>query len=178
MAIISPVRRIGAMGGLILLSCSLALGREIWLDVPFVRQSHEGCGSACIAMVLEYWNTSTRRPSSRREEELSIYRKLYSSAARGIRAESMERYLEEQGFRVFVFSGSWQDLQEHLSKGRPLIVCLKTPVPHYTVVAGIDTEQGVVLVNDPARRKLLKIKRATFERDWHGSGDWTLLALP
>jgi len=34
------------------------------------------------------------------------------------------------------------------------------------------------MVNDPARRKLLKIDRATFERYWEIADRWTLLALP
>ena len=49
---------------------------------------------------------------------------------------------------------------------------------HYVVVAGLDWRQDLVMVNDPARRKLLKIDRATFERDWEIADRWTLLALP
>ena len=26
-----------------------------WLDIPFVRQTGAGCGSAAIAMVIQYW---------------------------------------------------------------------------------------------------------------------------
>src|SRR5258708_6623265 len=28
----------------------------IWLDVPYVKQSEDGCGSASISMLLQYWN--------------------------------------------------------------------------------------------------------------------------
>ncbi len=49
---------------------------------------------------------------------------------------------------------------------------------HYVVVAGLDAEQGLVLMNDPAQRKLLKQDRASFEREWTAAGKWTLLALP
>jgi len=28
----------------------------VWLDVPYVKQSEDGCGSAVISMLLEYWN--------------------------------------------------------------------------------------------------------------------------
>ncbi len=165
-------------------SCWIALlggtgaGREFWLDVPFVRQSRQGCGSACIAMVMAYWDRSRPGHGVSRDSEEVIYQKLYSPKARGIRAEAMEKYLQRQGFRVFAFRGTWQDLQEHISKGRPVIVCLEEGTPHYTVVAGIDPEMGIVLVNDPARRKLLKMKRAEFEESWRGSGNWTLLAVP
>jgi hypothetical protein len=30
------------------------LAQAGWLDVPFVRQSEEGCGAASIAMVMRY----------------------------------------------------------------------------------------------------------------------------
>jgi len=35
-----------------------------------------------------------------------------------------------------------------------------------------------VLVNDPAQRKLLKLERSSFEREWSAAGKWTLLAVP
>ncbi len=152
--------------------------REMWLDVPYVKQSPEGCGSACAAMVIRYWDVHVPHHGAVREDEASIFRKLYSPKAEGIPAVSLEQYLKDQGFRVFVFKGAWQDLEEHLSKGRPLIVCVKGGSSHYMVVTGIDPDRGVVLVNDPARQKLLKLKRMDFEKGWAGSGNWTLLALP
>lgn len=153
-------------------------GREVWLDVPFVRQSRQGCGSACVAMVMAYWDRSMPGRGVVRDTEEVIYRKLYSLKVRGIRAEAMENYLQGQGFRVFAFRGSWQELQAHISKGRPVIVCLEEGTAHYTVVAGIDPEIGIVLLNDPARRKLFKMKRTEFEESWRSTGNWSLLAVP
>jgi len=46
------------------------------------------------------------------------------------------------------------------------------------VVAGVDPARNLVLINDPARRKLLKIERGVFEKDWSAAERWTLLALP
>ena len=46
------------------------------------------------------------------------------------------------------------------------------------VVTGLDSSQGLVLINDPAQRKLLKQDRASFEREWSATGKWTLLAVP
>jgi predicted double-glycine peptidase len=87
----------------------------------------------------------------------------------------MEGYFREKGFQTFAFRGEWADLQNHIEKGRPLIVCLKEGAPlHYVVVAGVDA--GFVMLNDPARRKLLKLDRAAFVRDWKDR--WTLLAVP
>jgi len=28
----------------------------VWLDVPYVKQTEDGCGSAAIAMLLQYWS--------------------------------------------------------------------------------------------------------------------------
>jgi ABC-type bacteriocin/lantibiotic exporter with double-glycine peptidase domain len=92
----------------------------------------------------------------------------------------MERYFEQHGFRTFGFRGEWKDLREQLEKGRPLIVALNTGHGnlHYVVVAGLDWQEGVVLTNDPAERKLLKQERSNFEKEWKAAGNWTLLAVP
>jgi hypothetical protein len=42
----------------------------------------------------------------------------------------------------------------------------------------LDGERALVMVNDPARRKLLKEERSSFEREWSAARKWTLLALP
>jgi ABC-type bacteriocin/lantibiotic exporter with double-glycine peptidase domain len=154
----------------------------IWLNVPFVRQDKDGCGAASIAMVMQYWMRQQGRPLGANSDAARIQRTLYSGQGRGIYASDVESYLQKQGFRTFVFRGEWADLKQHLAKGRPLIVALKpgggdTPL-HYVVVAGIDWEESLVLINDPAQRKLLKQDRASFEREWSAAGKWTLLALP
>jgi hypothetical protein len=46
------------------------------------------------------------------------------------------------------------------------------------VVAGFDPAKKLVLVNDPAERKLLQRDLSTFEKEWKGTGNWTLLAVP
>jgi uncharacterized protein YvpB len=93
----------------------------------------------------------------------------------------MERYFRQNGYATFAFAGNWSDLKQHLEKGRPLIAALKpgamAPL-HYVVVAGLDQERQLVLVNDPAQRKLLKEDRSRFEQEWKAAGRWTLLAVP
>lgn len=154
----------------------------VWLDVPFVKQVKEGCGSASIAMVMQYWLKAESRESHPAADPAEIQRALYAPGAHGIHASAMERYFEQHGFRAFSFRGEWSDLEQHLRKGRPLIVALKTGGSaaslHYVVVAGLDPERGIVLLNDPARRKLLKQDRSEFERQWRSTSQWTLLALP
>jgi ABC-type bacteriocin/lantibiotic exporter with double-glycine peptidase domain len=157
-------------------------GAGIWLDVPYVKQTEDGCGAAAISMLVQYWNAHGARIDSLRSDALAIQRQLYSRKDRGIHASDMESYLKESGFRVFPLNGDWKDLLEHLKQGRPLIASLqpgsaKTPL-HYVVVTGIDWQNGAVFINDPARGKLLRVAREDFEKQWRPNRNWMLLALP
>ena len=154
----------------------------IWLDVPYVKQTEDGCGSASIAMLLQYWNGHGTPVAADRSDAASIQKKLYSRKARGIFASDMERYFQESGFREFAIRGAWSDLREHLRQGRPIIISMqpgraKAPL-HYVVVTGMDWRQEAVFVNDPARGKLLRVERPEFEREWQAAGKWMLLAVP
>jgi ABC-type bacteriocin/lantibiotic exporter with double-glycine peptidase domain len=154
----------------------------IWLDVPYVKQSEDGCGSAAISMLLQYWSARGAGIDSKRAGPAAIQKLLYSSKVRGIYASDMESYLKESGFRVFPLNGDWKDLLEQLKQGRPLIASLqpgsaKTPL-HYVVVTGIDWQTGAVFINDPARGKLLRVAREDFEKQWRPNRNWMLLALP
>ena len=152
----------------------------IWLDIPFVKQEKDGCGAASIAMVMQYWQQHGA-PADPKAEAARIQHALYSEAAHGIYASDMERYFQQNGYVTFTFSGEWADLKQHLEKGRPLIAALKPgsvqPL-HYVVVAGLDQERQLVLLNDPAQRKLLKRDQSRFEQEWKAAGRWTLLAVP
>jgi uncharacterized protein YvpB len=154
----------------------------IWLDVPFIKQTTEGCGSASIAMLLQYWSAHGTAVSAGRDDADAIQRQLYSRKGHGIFASDVERYLRESGFRVFAVRGIWGDLREHLAQGRPLIVSLEpgsTRAPlHYVVVTGMDWQRDAVFVNDPARGKLLRIERPEFEKQWLAARNWMLLAVP
>jgi ABC-type bacteriocin/lantibiotic exporter with double-glycine peptidase domain len=154
----------------------------LWLDVPFVKQVKNGCGSASIAMVMQYWHLQQGRTLNDSSDAAKIHEALYVPGSDGIYASAMERYFQEHEFRTFPFRGDWEILQQHLQKGRPLIAALKPSgsdsTLHYVVVVGLDPEQDHILLNDPAQRKLLKHGRSDFEEQWSATGAWTLLALP
>ncbi|HEY2462203.1 MAG TPA: C39 family peptidase [Candidatus Acidoferrum sp.] len=157
-------------------------GAGIWLDVPFVKQSEDGCGSASIAMLLQYWRNHGATVASGLDDVAAIQSKLYSAKAHGIFASDMQQYFQQSGFRALAFRGDWNDLRKHLAAGRPLIVSTqpggaKVPL-HYVVVTGLDWQRDAVFVNDPARGKLLRIERAEFEKQWSAAKNWTLLAVP
>ena len=153
----------------------------VWLDVPFVKQEKNACGAAAVAMVMQYWALKQGHAIDPTAQAENIENALYSRQAHGIYNSAIENYFHEQNFRTFAVKGQWSDLQQHLQKGRPLIVMLKpehqAPL-HYVVVAGVDSRENIVLLNDPSQRKLLKVDRSSFEKSWNAAGNWTLLALP
>jgi predicted double-glycine peptidase len=155
-----------------------AAGPGVWLDVPFVAQSKNGCGAASVAMLIRYWQ---QQGTATNIDATQVQHVLDAGRTGGVSASDLERYLKEQGFRVFTFAGQWSDLKQNLEKGRPLLIALKPAGQsefHYVVMAGLDELRGMVLLNDPAERKLLKRERSLFEKEWKGTGNWTLLAVP
>jgi len=160
----------------------LAETAGVWLDVPFIKQTEQGCGSASLAMLLQYWAVHGAAVPPGRDDDAAIQKELYSRKAHGILASDMQRYLKESGFRTFALRGEWTDLRQHLAQGRPLIVSLQpgsTRAPfHYVVVTGLDWQREAVFINDPARGKLLRIERQEFEKEWSAARNWMLLAVP
>jgi predicted double-glycine peptidase len=152
-----------------------------WIDVPFVAQPREGCGAASLAMVMQYWAAQQHKPASAASDVSAIQREIFSPRLHGSTPDAMQSYLRRNGFEAFAFSGTWNDLTQHIGKGRPLVVALRPreqTALHYVVVAGIDAGRSLVILNDPADRKFLTEERADFERDWSATHNWTLLAVP
>lgn len=178
-------RRILGLALLFAGGAALALAAEtpaIWIDVPFIAQAKNGCGSASIAMVVDYWSKKTGTAAPAVADVAKIQQALYSPKEDGIPARAMQRYFEDSGYRTFAFASDWGELQRHLSRGRPLIVSLKASGPHgplhYVVVVGLDAARGYVYVNDPAQQKMLRLSREGFESEWSATHYWTLLAVP
>jgi ABC-type bacteriocin/lantibiotic exporter with double-glycine peptidase domain len=155
--------------------------QAVWIDVPFVHQPREGCGAASLSMLMQYWAHQQKQSAQPASDVDAIQRQIYSPAKHGIPASAMQAYLHNHGYQAFALSGRWSDLETELQKGRPLIVALRPEgqsALHYVVVDGIDPPRGVVMMNDPAERKLLSQERAAFEKDWSATGHWMLLAVP
>ncbi len=164
--------------------CGIARAADtsaLWIDVPFVAQTGEGCGAASIAMIMQYWQQHLDKPQPMprnmlTSSALSTRRKPTASMPRPCSATS-----RKTAIAAFAFTGDAATLQDHLAKGRPLIAALKPGAGstlHYVVVVGIDPARQTVLVNDPAQRKLLTEDTARFEHEWAATGHWTLLAVP
>jgi ABC-type bacteriocin/lantibiotic exporter with double-glycine peptidase domain len=160
---------------------ALAVGSaSMWLDVPFVLQKKQGCGDACIAMVMQYWQQKLHQPAQPAADAAVVLREL-PPGRHGVRTTQMAGYFQQHNYRTFTYAGDWDDIEHQIAKGRPLIVALRPQGDtdlHYVVVAGVDGPEQVVLENDPAQRKLLKEDRPRFEREWRATDNWTLLAVP
>jgi ABC-type bacteriocin/lantibiotic exporter with double-glycine peptidase domain len=163
-------------------SAKAAEQAALWLDVPFLRQAEEGCGSASISMVMQYWAAHEAQIDPSVADPDRIQKLLFSRKAGGIFASAMEKYFRDAGFDTFALRGTWDDLREHLARGRPLIAGLRprrnTPALHYVVIVGLDANSSAVLVNDPARGPLIRVERAEFAAEWSAVRNWVLLALP
>jgi ABC-type bacteriocin/lantibiotic exporter with double-glycine peptidase domain len=150
-----------------------------WIDVPFVRQVRAGCGPAAIAMVMQYWVRLQPQLNAVAADAEHINEALPASS-RGTFGNDLKGYLEDHGFSAFVFSGEPKDVDHHLAKGRPLVVCLGPKGPdgplHYVVLVGASADE--ILFNDSARGKLIRESRETFLEQWKATGNWALLAVP
>lgn len=150
------------------------------LDIPFVQQTKAGCGSAAVAMLIQYWARQNPGLDLAEADAERIDKYLSPTSAKGIQGKALKAYLEKQGFETFIFDGELADLQHHLEKGRPVIVCFAPKGPraplHYAVIAGLDERS--IWMNDPARGKLFHEDLGRFLSEWKATGDWALLAVP
>ncbi len=158
---------------------AIAAPASQWLDVPYVEQVKAGCGSAAVAMVVQYWARQfpTLRSAAVNTERID---QLLPASPRGIQGRALRSYLEAAGFSAYIFDGDMDDLHHHFEKGRPVIVCLaprgeRGPL-HYAVVVGIDSNR--VWLNDSGRGKLFTEDLPRFEHEWSATHDWALLAVP
>lgn len=127
-----------------------------------VRQTDStGCGPAALAMVLRFHG------DPHLDEELR-------ADSTGVTARELRDRARRHGFKAHLIEGDLIDLEEHLRKGRPLIVglvkpCLSGAKPHYEVVAGIDPVRRRIATVDPARGWTLNSVEGFLE-EWEGSG--------
>lgn len=132
-------------------------------------------------MVMQYWAHQQGSEAGPAAAVQTIQHQLYSAREHGITASDMQSYMRQHGFMAFALNGRWSDLEEQLSKGRPLIVAIRPDgqsALHYVVIDGIDPARNTITMNDPAERKLLTQERTGFEKDWSATGHWMLLAVP
>lgn len=149
---------------------------QVLLDVPFVKQPKNLCGPAAVTMVLKYWHELLELEDGV-PQIYEVAEALSLEGDVGVLGSDMRRYLASQGFHAFAIEGSFPDLEQHVGRGRPVIVGLtRGSTTHYVVVVGYD--EKYVYVNDPAVKKGLRLARVSFNDDWASARSWTLVAVP
>jgi len=141
---------------------------------PIRQKDSVGCGPVALALVLRHYGESVG------PEDLT--RELPPAGDAGSTAGALRDAARRLGYKAHVIEGTFEDLEEHLRKGRPLIVGLVKPfitgaVPHYEVVAGVHPVRGSVATLDPVRGWTLN-SREGFLEEWAGSGRLLLVIAP
>ncbi len=146
---------------------------SVHLDVPLVAQEKGLCGAASLAMIFKYWG--------REISQYTIAAAIGHDPGQGLRGEDLRDYSEQAGFSAFIFEGELPLIKDHLRKGRPIVVAMRSDLAriyHYLVLVGFDDASSAVLANDPQKGKLVRIADKKFLRLWGRSRAWSLLIVP
>ncbi len=139
-------------------------------EVPVIHQkTTEDCGAAALAMIFADWNV----PATAEDISALVL------PGKGASARDLRELARRNGLRCFLIHGVWEDLENELCAGRPVIVGLVKPtstgaVTHYEVVVAVHPERHLVVTHDPAlgpRRYTLE----GFRREWDPAGYLTLV---
>ena len=148
----------------------LAVLASATLLVPFVPQGKDSCGAAALTMVMRFWNVPA--------DQDAIARELVEPDLHGIRGSSLEAFAKKRGLLAVAHEGDLAQLQDYVSKGRPMIVTLDAGKKRFHDVVVIGFEDGNAIVHDPAEGAARSIPLATLEKRWAVAGHFALLVLP
>ena len=144
---------------------------NIVLDVPAIKQPYNLCLAACASMVVKYWGVDATPQFF--ADQVAVYRD-------GITGQDLQRVVETIGFHGFLVQPPFEDLLEHMGKGRPLIVQFPSRggSRHAMVLAGFDPGKKDLYLIDPANGKRTSLRYKTFQQKWDKTQRWTFLIVP
>ena len=121
-------------------------------------------------MVARYWGGRSVLPED--------FRAALTPEGRGITPEVLESRARDLGLQTFAFRGEPEAVQQHLARGRPLIVLLDagSGLFHYVVLLAWNRER--IVFHDPTEGPFRVATEEEWRRRWSASGHWTLLLLP
>ena len=138
--------------------------------VPYVAQSARLCGGACLAMVMRYWG------------ETGVTAETFDAALdageKGMTARSLTLAARAQGFDAWPWYATSDQIQHHLSLGRPVILLIDAGAStlHYVVVTSWNS--SAVTFHDPAVGPARTRPTQDFVDAWEASQRWAVLLLP
>ena len=140
------------------------------LDVPFLAQHQDYCGSASLAMVLQF--------HGRLGDEERIAADVHLPALHGTIPELLAEAARKTGLQAHIERGSPEELRRWLADGTPPIVLLGAPRAadrgHFVVVTGVADDGEEVYVHS-GRRANQPLAARTFHAQWKQGGFTALL---
>jgi len=148
-----------------------AQSAPVLLDVPAIKQPHSLCLAACVSMVLKYWGADVSPRAI--ADQVPVYKD-------GITGQDLQRVIERIGFQGFLIQPPFEDLLQHLGKGRPPVVSIPSrgDSRHAMVLVGFDARKQDLFLIDPANGKRKSLDYRTFRRKWESAQRWTFLIVP
>jgi tetratricopeptide (TPR) repeat protein len=146
---------------------------------PWLERNY--CGPACLAMVLNYWDTSR----SFRQRDISD--EIYDSENQATYNSELVLFPRDHGFDSYSFQGDLRILKEVVGKGIPVIVLTKAlkqiAKGHYRVVIGFDEEDDQIIFDDPYFGDRAAMTSRNFLKVWQlGPGRnqsrWMMAVMP
>lgn len=164
-----------------------------WTADWFYQEVDGYCGpSSAAQLVSEYTGLDISDPQQLVDRALELGLFVGGDPTNGMTITSLEVLLEDQGVPCHLESSSMDDLAAKLDDGYGVIAMvdsgeLWTPgaemgeddtADHVLVVAGIDTDRGVVILSDPGHPdgNGLEVPIDQFEDAWADSGHTMLVA--
>jgi ABC-type bacteriocin/lantibiotic exporter with double-glycine peptidase domain len=144
--------------------------RRALVDVPLSKQPYMLCLATSVSMVLEHYGF--HMTPAQIADRVSVYKD-------GTIGRDYVKIVEGLGLYAFLVQPPFDDLLEHLEKGRPLVVTLpEKGSRHAMVLVGFDLASGEVSLNDPAAGERKVQRLDAFRSQWEKGGRWTLLIIP
>lgn len=144
-------------------------------SVPVLRQAGvRDCGAVVAAMLLRHWGLTATQEDVRAASGVA--------SDHGLRAGFLRGHLQDRGLQVFLFEGSFGDLEHELARGRPVLVGVvklvgNEPYAHYQIVVGASRAREEIVVIDPADGMSV-YSFAGFMRQWMPTRFLTMAVLP
>jgi len=140
------------------------------LNVPVhLQKKGPCCGSACLGMVMAYWDIS---PSAVSALETG------PCPRNGFSGEELAGLANSVGFSARVYSSGLDDLFSHLEATRPVIVMLGGEGQrHFMVAVGHSKDKSRIIFNDPAHGRVW-LSLEDFRDRWRMAANFALLAVP
>ncbi len=143
----------------------------VLIEVPVLKQPYDLCLATSVSMVMKYWGTDISPRAI--AEQVSVYHN-------GTTGRDLQQFVEERGFRGFLIEPPFEDLVDHMRKGRPLVIAFpaRGNSRHAMVLTGFDADKQLLYLNDPAGGRRRTLDYGTFQRRWEAAHRWTFLVVP